>query len=195
MIRKILETAGFVRRDESGGVTVEFVLMIPLLLWGMMATMAFFDAFRTKYSAQKATTTIADMVSRETTTLSGDYVDGLQTVFQTLTYQNANPGLRLTVVKYDEADDAIELVWSEVRGDSPQAWTDGNLDDIAARMPIMEDGDRFIVVETFSDYFYRFQPMLSRVLEDFEVETYATISPRFAPTICYQAVDGDPVLC
>ena len=51
--------------NEDGGLSIEAVLAIPLLVWALTATIVFYDAFKTPHISQKATYTIADMLSHE----------------------------------------------------------------------------------------------------------------------------------
>jgi Flp pilus assembly protein TadG len=57
-------------KQEDGTLTIEFLILAPIMFWTFIATLAYFDAYRTEAISEKAVMTIADMFSRES-----DYVD------------------------------------------------------------------------------------------------------------------------
>ena len=68
----------YFRRSEEGSLSVETIFAIPMLVWAITATFVFWDAFKTLNVSQKATYTVADMLSRETQTIDADYLTGMQ---------------------------------------------------------------------------------------------------------------------
>ena len=65
-MRSLLKCLRRMRDDESGSIAVETIMMVPLLAWALLSTLAYFDAYRAESISVKAGLTIADMVSRET---------------------------------------------------------------------------------------------------------------------------------
>lgn len=191
------------RRNEDGTVAVELCLMTPIIVWCTVATVSFFDGYRARFSAEKATTTVADLISRESVTLDNDYIDGAFDLLSALVYRNEELGLRITVVEYDAVDPDedfdpanIEVAWSEVRGTVTQRITDGNLVDYRSKFPVMADGQHFIFVETFAGYSKRFDPIFfASALEDFDIHIEASISPRFTSKLCFRATTGSALEC
>ncbi len=57
----------FVECDDAS-ITVEAVMILPLLLWGYFGMFVLFDGYRAASSNIRANYTIADMLSREDTT-------------------------------------------------------------------------------------------------------------------------------
>lgn len=55
----------FRKEEEGASQSVEFLLSFPLLVWALLATLQYFDAYRTQLISTKATITIGDMISRE----------------------------------------------------------------------------------------------------------------------------------
>ena len=53
------------RRDEAGTITVEFVIIAPVLLFLLALGFQFFDAFKYYSRAAKATYAVTDIISRE----------------------------------------------------------------------------------------------------------------------------------
>lgn len=178
------------RQDEDGSIAVETLMMVPLMVWAFLATIIYFDAYRTEAIAHKASLTIADMLSRETDYIDNDYMNGMRDLLKFLTLHDKTPQLRVTVVRFhDPNEDGVGLyrrVWSKNRGAM------GNLTyaqvtemGAAGKFPIMSHGERLILVETITNYVNRYNVMFVNPLEDFDVDTYTFISPRFAPRLCW----------
>lgn len=175
--------------DEGGSMTVELVLVFPLLAWVLLASVTFFEGFQARANAVKATYTLADILSREATEpITPVFLDNLDELYAALIADDVPLRLRVTVFRYDDAADAYRVVWSQVRGTGPTL-TDQNLAQIrAAAIPNMTDGEVGILVETTS----RHRPELSLGLDPFELENLMIIRPRFAPTLCWSASDTGP---
>lgn len=54
-------------RAEDGLVLAEALIMLPLLIWGLIAMFNYWDVFRTINMTQKAAYSIADLLSRQRT--------------------------------------------------------------------------------------------------------------------------------
>ncbi len=76
----------FLVDDDAGSVSVETVIIMPILLWVYVATFVIFDGFRTHNQNVKAAYTIGDMLSRETNAIDNAYLEGLSDVFDFLTF-------------------------------------------------------------------------------------------------------------
>ena len=74
--QKILRSLKNFRHDTRGVVSVEMVLILPLLFWSFAAVATFFDAYRTRSLAEKAAFTISDMLSRETNAVTAESRSG-----------------------------------------------------------------------------------------------------------------------
>ena len=173
-------------RDESGSVAVETVLMVPLLAWAMLATLTYFDAYRNEAISYKAGLVLADAVSREADTLTDDYIDGLYGLHQFLMLKDKNPDMRITAFRYRANNNDYRRVWSESRGSKP-ALNHAALNALSDRLPTMANGERAILVETWSDY----EAPYAVGLGDFDMATYNVISPRFTLRICFDNSPGD----
>ena len=176
------------RADEDGSVAVETLMMVPLLAWAMLATLSYFDAYRTEAISTKASLTLADMFSRETDWVDAAYIDGAASLLGFLTIKDNNPQMRISVVKW-EADDPVNLpliggysvVWSHTRGGEKLPLTDLVIDDYTNQIPVMSHMERIIVVETWTDY----EAPYTIGLDDFTMQTFTVMSPRFASQLCY----------
>ncbi|EBA16666.1 hypothetical protein RSK20926_02639 [Roseobacter sp. SK209-2-6] len=177
------------RQKQEGSVTVEFVIYIPLLLWLFAAIYTFFDAFRQESINLKAAYTVSDLISRETTTLTEDYMDSMHEMTQLLIRGDSSVSLRVTVVRWDEDNDRYYVDWSKVRGDNLAgtftAWTNATVGEIEDDLPNMPDEERVIVVETFNDLV----PAFEVGLPDLDIENFVFTRPRFAPLVYFEGVD------
>ncbi|QYX58147.1 pilus assembly protein [Roseovarius sp. SCSIO 43702] len=172
-------------RDQSGTVTVEAVLTLPILFLVIGVTYEFFEVHRYKSARDKASYTIADMISREMAPVDDNYIDNTKTLFDTIVNDNAPTQLRVSIIKFDEDSDKYSIVWSEVRGTGNM--TALKTEDVAsdhASLPGMADGEELILVEWGADY----QPMFDVGFDGgFEVASGIFTSPRFAPQIVWDS--------
>jgi len=173
------------RDDERGSFMVESVIALPLLFWTVAATFEFFEVHRYKSVREKATYTIADMISREQDAVSDTYMDNAKTLFDLIVNDNGTNQLRVSIIRYDADDDQYEVFWSSVRGTGPMAaLEDADVANDHDRLPIMADGEDVILVETVSNY----DSLFSLVLPNpFNIDTRVFTSIRFAPQICFDA--------
>lgn len=175
------------QRDEDGSVAVETILMVPLLAWAMLATLTYFDAYRNEGINYKAGITIADAISREAE-VDNDYIDGLYGLMQFLMLKDKSPDLRVTVFRYRQSADDYRRVWSRSRGSQPPLTHEG-VEAMRSRLPIMVNGERAILVETWSDY----EAPYAVGLGDYSQSTYNVISPRFSASTCMMRPTNTPL--
>ncbi|WP_369022826.1 TadE/TadG family type IV pilus assembly protein [Rhodovulum iodosum] len=178
-------------RDTKGSVTVEAVIILPLLVWWFVASYAYFDAFNERNVNLKAAYALSDLLSREMGTVDADYMEGLDDVFQYMTgSSDGDSYIRVSLLRCSAncgADDTGRVLfadWSYATGAIEGYSTDTNDSDnlesrVGDQIPIMPAGDRVIVVETFMDYESPFTGGLSdRVYDNFIVTR-----PRFVPKL------------
>jgi hypothetical protein len=195
---------GFLR-NENGGPLVEFLLVLPMLIWALIALIIFWDVFRTMNTAQKAAYSISDVISRQEDNLTPAFVDGMQDVFEYLMINNVNEGkIRITSVIYDESEDEFIKVFSVSPGNKVEPYSDADLQSPAFRdrIPQMDDMDSVVVVETSVDYIYPFRlPFIDagvvfvdentpRTMQTFS--EFVVTRPRFRARICLET-PGCPV--
>jgi Flp pilus assembly protein TadG len=174
-------------KDSEGSTPIEGVLASTFLLWWYMASFTFFDAYRQKNVTLKAAYTIADMLSRQTTTVDAAYVNGLNTVFDYLTFSNQPTVLRVSSVYWDGVQNKYRIVCSY--STNPVKYpkhTDATIDAEKTRLPNMPVGDTVVLVETFM----AFQPVFKVGLNPMWYSTFITTRPRFASQVVF-----DPAMC
>ncbi|MGR3504023.1 TadE/TadG family type IV pilus assembly protein [Pseudaestuariivita sp.] len=182
MLRRLSRALRAYRRDERAGLTVEAVIVLPVLFWAFAAMFVFFDNFRAHSIAQKAAFTIGDMISRETEYVTNAYLDGAQSLLQFLS--ESAPGdtsLRITVIRYDAEEEAYGRVWSQVRGSAFQVLSGVDVSNLADDLPVMVDNEQLILVETNT----RVRQIGNVGLLNDRVETFVFTRPRFAPQVLW----------
>lgn len=191
----------FTRRfygDERGSMAIELVLVVPILVWVLLSTFVYFDVFRVETNSVRATITLAEMFSREGV-VDDSFIDISREVLRTLTFEEANPDLRVTVYEYDPDDGsgAFRVVWSEHRG-MEQALTDDDLSELQAvgRLPPLDQFDQNIYIETRTQYDAPINigigPFVVTNLEDVTFTSDMVIRPR-GISLCFERNDGTEI--
>jgi hypothetical protein len=177
-------------RDEEAGLTVEAVIILPLLLWALMAMYAFYDVYRHKMLAMKANYAISDLLSRETDPINLAYINGIEDVYEFYTRSSdGDAWIRVTPVKCRRRCNnlntrQLQRDWS--RGtDGQVSLRNGVVNrDYRDLIPLVPKGERIIMVETeltyeplFGDYF---TPIGERTMRD-----VVFTRPRFSPQLCW----------
>ena len=176
------------RSDERGSVMVETVIVLPILIWSLVATYEFFEIHRFKSARQKATYTVADMLSRETADVNTAYIDNTLALFNEISNDDGTNQIRISVVKYDQETDTYSISWSEIRGTGTlEALDDPDVETAHSVLPMMDDGQELILVESESDYIPAFNVGLGSSVP---VETRTFTSLRFAPQLCWEGTCG-----
>ena len=177
-IRRILGT--FAGR-EIGSLSVESVLIFPILVWTVTLTYTFFDGFRENTANLKAAYTISDLISREgENEITDTYATSMYLLFNRMVANNSPLKMRLTVVTYKKDDNEHVVNWT-TRCGYESAWTNDNVNELANRLPPMADLDTLIIVETSKDYV----PVLntSWLTRDHTFDNLIFTRPRFVPIV------------
>ena len=184
-------------RDERASVSVETVIIFPILLWAYAAMFIYWDAYKAQNVNLKATYTIADMISRESVPITPTYVDGMNSVYGALIRRNQGNDVRVSVVEFnaDPSDPTLPAVqrlrWSDATG-AMQPLVD--LNGIGSQLPAMPVGAELIVVETRMTWSPPFNFTLEPVgLDTRDMTQLVFTSPRFVPETRYDSdEDGTP---
>lgn len=173
------------RDDVRGSFMVESVIALPLLFWTICATYEFFEVHRYKAVREKATYTIADMLSREQDVIDDVYVDNTKVLFDEISNDTGINQLRLSVIRYDADNDVYEVAWSEVRGTGRlNALADNDVANAHDTLPILGHGEEVILVESVSNYNSLFDLVLTGTIN---IETRVFTAIRFAPQLCFES--------
>lgn len=168
-------------RDDRGAITVEFVVWCPILLLWFIGSVAFYDAYRDRGRAEKASHVISDIVSRQVE-VSPAFVTSLHDLLETM-LADMPPGkwIRLSSIIYTGGEYFVQ--WSDATGSGlPMEDDEIPSDDL----PIMADGDTVIIAETYVP----FEPILGWTgMSSGVISRVVPIRPRYTPKIVYVADD------
>ncbi|SMO49163.1 hypothetical protein [Ruegeria faecimaris] len=167
-------------KDESGVLTVEALLVFPMLVWTITGAFTYFDGFRQSASNLKAAYTVGDLISRETGTITDTYITSLHSLLVAMVNNRSQMNLRVSLVVFDEEDDRHYVRWSTARG-YDSIWTDDNIDRMRDNLPPMPNQDTLIIVETANAYIPVFDSIygVDFLKGDHVFENFVFTRPRF----------------
>ncbi|MEO0372059.1 MAG: pilus assembly protein [Pseudomonadota bacterium] len=171
--------------DTRGTIMVETVLTLPMMFMGLAAMFEFFELHRFQSTRDKATYTVADMLSREQSVINEVYMDNVKTLFDEIADDYGVNTIRVSVINFDAGDNEYGLVWSAVRGGNSMApLTDAQVRDDHDVLPILDDGEQVILVESRAQYRTIFEVGFS---DEMTMRTRVFTSIRFAPQLCFDS--------
>ncbi len=150
------------RDDERASITIEFVIIAPLLLFMLALGFQFFDAFKSYSRAAKATYAVADVVSREELPLDAAFTAKLHGLLEALLpWIQDDKSIRLTSIKWDAVESDYEVVWScQINGATAaldfyaysMLTTETLTSAQKSMLPDLVPGDSIVFVETHIPY-------------------------------------------
>ncbi len=198
--KRVLGAFGRFFRKEDGVVTIEGVLMLPLLFWSMWTSYTFFDGYRQGALNLKAAYAVADILSREKETVTDQYVTSMYDLQKFMIAERSDLSLRISFVSWHNGENLgeaghHEVEWSCVRGQFVDGWTNGTINQISDRIPVMADGATMILVETRDHYVRPFDIGLGS--RNLNIDKFIFTQPRGytyinGPDSCKENVAGDP---
>lgn len=175
------------RDGTDGVVSIEAILILPILFWAYIGTFVIFDAFKNMNTNQKAAYTISDMFSRETQEIDSSYIDSAQDILAYLTREtDTTAKLRVTMVRWHQRRGRYEVDWSEKRGAGLSTLTTEALYSYNDKLPVMPHGETVILLETFVD----FDPPFNIGLDALTFKNLVVTRPRFAPQLVWSGSQG-----
>lgn len=151
------------RDDTRGFMTVEAVIVLPLLIWVFLAMFVYWDAFRSQNTHIKASYTVADMLSREQTGVNANLINGLHGIFRFVSNTQEQTWIRVTHIQYTQATDTYTVVWPfTTNASAAPNLNNGTIDELRPQIPVMSDADTALIVETWRNFTPAFQVGLDR---------------------------------
>ncbi len=175
------------RKREDGSISIEAMLVLPMLFWSVLASYTFYDSYRQGSRNIKAAYAVADVVSRERNEIDSGYVDTLRELMEVMVSTRAPVSLRMSYLIYDQANDVHTVEWSCVRGTHFNNWNNGTIAQIKDSLPTMPNNGRMIVVETQNTYRPPFN--IGFTIDAFDMRNFVFTHPRVLDLI----VLSDPV--
>ncbi|GAB4263829.1 MAG: hypothetical protein Kow0013_10600 [Pararhodobacter sp.] len=213
---RLARPLGRFRRETRGTVSVELVIVLPVLLWALAASVVFYDGFRNRYHAQMAAQTVADIMSRETDLFTASYIEGLNEVYDFLADSRYPTRLRVSSVIWDSTNQRNRLQWSYgTRGLSPlpddtfELMQAGDYETLrarfgddesfsfagnAAQMPVTDLPNRIPPVLPgeallLVEAFGLWSPFANVGIGQTRFTPVVVVRPRFAPWINFEGID------
>lgn len=186
--------------DESGVMLAEFLILMPILIWGFIALVVYWDVFRTINMGQKAAYSISDLLSRQEV-ITEKFASDLHQVLMFLMPGAPEARMRITSFEFDErtpeaniatwGDDKYTLLWSRVTGEVTGArppgeikivpWVEADLQALRSTIiPIMDNGQGALLVETWVDYTPRFDIGVLNAVPTLSGQTFTQTIVTFA---------------
>lgn len=144
-------------RDERGVLLVEFLFLVPMMIWAFIALVVYWDVFRTINVSQKAAYSISDLMSRQVI-VKQTFLDGMDDILAFLTPGASASRLRITSLRFDAGptnattDDKYVLVFSHSSSSSIPKYTQTSIQPLKTMIPILDNTESVIIVETWVDY-------------------------------------------
>jgi Flp pilus assembly protein TadG len=155
-------------RDIRANIAIESLLFIPMMAWSFVAMSVIWEGYRAQNLAQRATFTLADIISRERVQIHGTQMPlNYLRVFayaaevtyagnlSTSSVRSAFPGaLRITNIIFSagtggNAAPTSSVLWSvSSHADRLPPMTNAGLGSVADKIPVLLGGDSLILVET-----------------------------------------------
>lgn len=166
-------------RNEDGLVLAEGLIMMPLLIWGLVAMFIYWDVFRTINMTQKAAYSIADLLSRQKNTIPLAYANGLQNVMNFLTPGGHAVKMRITSFECvspnlpsqpgvtqpcNETLGSYRLLFSMSPGGAVTPLTQAEIQAWKPRIPSITNGQSIFVVETSVEFQAQLKTAIAGIL-------------------------------
>ena len=164
-------------RDERGASAIEFALLAPVLLLVLVGTVTVFDMFRNAQNVEKATFTVGDILSRQTS-ISKASLHALMSMMRHTVPTAEDGGLRVTSLTRKSGK--LEQDWTKIVGNAESVGSEPIPQDI---LPDIADGDSVILTESFVPHSAMFAAF---GLDVVVFKGRAVHRPRFVGTIAYQ---------
>lgn len=174
--------------DTRGALTVETVIVLPILLIAFLALLVFYDAFRTQKVNVSASYTLSDLISRQVAPVTPAFLEGLHDIYEHISRANHATSLRISSVYWNVIDEEYQVVWSYATRDGAPL---GNaaLNERVDRLPVIPRADTVILMEASMHY----RPPITQGLGEQTFAHFVVTRPRFAPQIVFQPAPGDQI--
>lgn len=176
-------------RSERGGAVVEGVLMLPVMVAAWIGLYAFWEGYNTRAALQKATFSMADMLSREMVPVSGALLDGLDGGAEYLVGPRFDVTTRFTGFRRTGPNDAdVAVIWSYSPGELRAAMTTADLVAMAGQLPNLSVGTMAVIAETQMAYSAPTPVPLISYLVPSSFSERVVLRTRFVPKLCWTGV-------
>ncbi|WP_281824005.1 TadE/TadG family type IV pilus assembly protein [Jannaschia rubra] len=169
--------------DEFAALSIEAAFLLPVLCLLYVAGYQFFDSYRRETQMIKANFAVADMLSRRVSLVTPADLDGLQRVYETMTFSTDASYMRFTEVR--RGANGMEVIWSYATDGQPGMTTE-RLQGYLNQIPRLDLNERVTLVESYT---YD-APFFSVGLKDRIVDRVTPISQRYAARLAFAPGNG-----
>lgn len=172
-------------RDEDGLILVEALIMLPLLVWALVAMFLYWDVFRTINVTQKTAYSVADLLSRQRDTIPTAFANGLQNVVDFLTPGGHPVKMRITSLECNSSTGtqaqqvcnstrgSYKLLFSFSPGNKVPGLTQTDIQNWkGVKVPTLVHGESVFVVETSVEFKAQFPTFLLGLMIGVEDNTF-----------------------
>jgi hypothetical protein len=168
-------------RDEDGLILAEGLLMLPLVIWALVAMFIYWDVFRTINVTQKAAYGIADLLSRQRDTIPTSFADGLQNIMDFLTPGGHPVKMRITsfecvataTTACNASTGSYRWLFSYSPGNKVTPLTEAQIQPWkGTKIPVLNNGDSVFVLETSVEFKAQLQTFLAGLLVNVNDATF-----------------------
>lgn len=170
-------------RDEDGLILAEGLIMMPLLIWALVAMFIYWDVFRTINMTQKAAYSIADLLSRQKNTIPLAYANGLQNIMDFLTPGGHPVKIRITSFECNAptapktcnaTSGSYKLLFSySPKNKVTDLMTEPEIQNWkTTKIPTLNNGESVFVVETSVEFKAQLQTVLAGLLVGVDDSTF-----------------------
>lgn len=168
-------------RDEDGLILAEGLLMLPLMVWALVAIFVYWDVFRTINVTQKAAYGVADLLSRQRDTISTDFANGLQNVMDFLTPGGHPVKMRITSLECQgvsgggctATDGTYKLLFSFSPGGKVPPLTQADIQQWkGVKVPVLNNQESVYVLETSVEFKAQLQTAIAGLMIGVDDATY-----------------------
>lgn len=182
-LSRLVNTTRRFANDDHASLSIEAAIILPVICGLYVAGYQFFDGYRREAHMFKASYTVADILSRRLSLLTPEDLDGLEGVYETLTFSENASYMRFTEVR--RSGDGLEVVWSYAT-DAQQAMTTTRLQSYLPQIPRLDDNERVTIVESYTyDH-----PFFSVGLEDRIINNFVPVSQRYSARLAFAPGEG-----
>ena len=153
MLRSLKTRVGWFLGETRATVSVETVLVFPMLAWWYVGAFVFFDAYRSYAASVRSSYVVADIVSRSRDVVQREFLDGLDGLLDRMVLTSGDPAVRVSSVRYSTTPTPRYILqWSHATGEVPQM-TQAQLESMVDEwLPVMANQETVILFETVVPY-------------------------------------------
>lgn len=165
--------------SERGIAAVEFALILPVIVFIFLGTIASFDGIRASRQVLTAADTVGDLISRRAEMDDSARDDMFEVAEAMLGDFTSESALSMTMSSVFNDNGELKVLWSEQKGGATPL-VDEAIPTLT--LPTIPEGDSVVIVRVLTQY----TPMLiNKAFNRIEFSDTVFVRPRFVPQIPY----------